>query len=89
MAKKLIAVARPAMFGRGEKTLTDTGVRDAWELTPDPRFEARMSVAVPGRDAAFVQLVQHGGVIDGKVLAESCQGAAEVVEVDGVVDLLR
>ncbi|RJQ89316.1 2OG-Fe(II) oxygenase [Amycolatopsis panacis] len=35
MAKKLIAVARPAMFGRGEKTLTDTSVRDTWELTPD------------------------------------------------------
>lgn len=35
LAKKLIAVARPAMFGRGEETLTDTGVRDTWELTPD------------------------------------------------------
>ena len=36
LAKKLIAVARPAMFGRGEQTLTDTGVRDTWEITPDP-----------------------------------------------------
>lgn len=35
VAKKLIAVARPAMFGRGVETLTDTGVRDTWELTPD------------------------------------------------------
>jgi hypothetical protein len=35
LAKKLIAVARPAMFGRGEQTLTDTNVRDTWELTPD------------------------------------------------------
>jgi hypothetical protein len=35
VAKKLIAVARPAMFGQGEQTLTDTGVRDTWELTPD------------------------------------------------------
>jgi hypothetical protein len=35
MAKKLIAAARPAKFGRGEETLTDTGVRDTWELTPD------------------------------------------------------
>ncbi len=34
-AKKLIAVARSAMFGRGEETLTDTSVRDTWELTPD------------------------------------------------------
>ncbi len=35
LAKKLIAVARPAMFGRGAETLADTGVRDTWELTPD------------------------------------------------------
>jgi hypothetical protein len=35
VAKKLIAVARSAMFGRGEETLTDTAVRDTWELTPD------------------------------------------------------
>lgn len=35
LAKKLIAVARPAMFGRREETLTDTDVRDTWELTPD------------------------------------------------------
>jgi hypothetical protein len=34
LAKKLIAVARPAMFGQGEETLTDTAVRDTWELTP-------------------------------------------------------
>ena len=33
-AKKLIAAARPAMFGRGERTLTDPSVRDTWELTP-------------------------------------------------------
>ena len=35
LAKKLIAVARSAMFGRGEETLTDTNVRDTWELIPD------------------------------------------------------
>ncbi|MGQ0840720.1 2OG-Fe(II) oxygenase [Actinokineospora sp.] len=35
LAKKLIAVARSARFGRGERTLTDTNVRDTWELTPD------------------------------------------------------
>lgn len=35
LAKKLIAVARPAMFGRGGQTLTDVGVRDTWEITPD------------------------------------------------------
>ncbi|GAA3792370.1 hypothetical protein GCM10022206_35080 [Streptomyces chiangmaiensis] len=35
LAQKLIAVARPAKFGRGEETLADPSVRDTWELTPD------------------------------------------------------
>jgi hypothetical protein len=35
VAEKLIAVALPALFGRGEQTLSDTGVRDTWELTSD------------------------------------------------------
>jgi len=35
LAKRLIAVARPAKFGRGEQTLTDASVRDTWEITPD------------------------------------------------------
>jgi predicted 2-oxoglutarate/Fe(II)-dependent dioxygenase YbiX len=34
-AKRMIAVARPAQFGRGEETLSDTSVRDTWELTSD------------------------------------------------------
>ncbi|MGW2251078.1 2OG-Fe(II) oxygenase [Kitasatospora sp. NPDC001660] len=34
-AKKLIAVARPALFGRGEETLSDTSVRDTWQISPD------------------------------------------------------
>jgi 2OG-Fe(II) oxygenase superfamily len=42
-ARKLIAVARPAKFGRGEETLTDTSVRDTWEITPD-----RMTLGGPG-----------------------------------------
>lgn len=29
------AIARPEKFGRGDQTLTDTGVRDTWEITPD------------------------------------------------------
>jgi hypothetical protein len=33
--RKLVSVARPAMFGLGEETLTDTTVRDTWELTAD------------------------------------------------------
>ena len=34
-AKRMIAVAQPARFGRGEQTLTDLSVRDTWEITPD------------------------------------------------------
>lgn len=45
-------------------------------------------MAVSRGDAAFTQLVQHGGVVDAQVFADSCQGPAEVVEVDGVVDLV-
>ncbi len=36
LAKRLIAAGRPAKFGRAEQTLTDAGVRDTWEITPDP-----------------------------------------------------
>ncbi|MGW2940188.1 2OG-Fe(II) oxygenase, partial [Streptomyces sp. NPDC001156] len=35
VTKKLIAQARQASFGRGEQTLSDTSVRDTWEITPD------------------------------------------------------
>ena len=34
-AKRMIAVARPAGFGRGEETLTDLSVRDTWEISPE------------------------------------------------------
>ena len=34
-AKRMIASARPARFGRGEQTLTDLSVRDTWEIIPD------------------------------------------------------
>src|SRR6266571_6667873 len=34
-AKRMIACARPARFGRGEQTLMDLTVRDTWEITPD------------------------------------------------------
>ena len=32
VARKLIGVARPAPFGRGERTVTDPQVRDTWEI---------------------------------------------------------
>lgn len=43
LAKKLIAVARPAMFERGTETLRDTGVRDTRELTP-----GQLTISGPG-----------------------------------------
>jgi hypothetical protein len=54
VAKKMIAVARPAMFGRGEETLTDTGVRDTWELTPD-----QLTLGGPGWTALLDGVLEH------------------------------
>ncbi len=53
-AKKLIAVARPAMFGRGEETLTDTSVRDTWEVTPD-----QIRLGGPGWTALMDSALEH------------------------------
>ena len=53
-AKKLIAAARPAMFGRGEKTLTDTRVRDTWEITPD-----QIRLGGPGWTALMDSALEH------------------------------
>jgi hypothetical protein len=33
--KRLISVARPALFGKGDQTLSDTSVRDTWQIPPD------------------------------------------------------
>ena len=54
LAKKLIAVARPAMFGRAEETLTDTSVRDTWELTPD-----QITLGGPGWTALMKRALEH------------------------------
>src|SRR4051794_17970013 len=54
LAKKLIAVARPAMFGRAEETLTDTSVRDTWELTPD-----QVTLGGPGWTALMKRALEH------------------------------
>jgi 2OG-Fe(II) oxygenase superfamily len=53
-AKKLIAVARRAMFGRGEETLTDISVRDTWEITPD-----RVMLSGPGWTALMDSALEH------------------------------
>jgi hypothetical protein len=44
LAKKLIAVAQPAKFGRGEQTLADTSVRDTWEIA---RVRSRVQHPAP------------------------------------------
>jgi hypothetical protein len=52
LAKKLIAVAQPAKFGRGEQTFTDASVRDTWEITPGlvtldgPTWEATLGAVL-------------------------------------------
>ena len=54
LAKKLIAVARPAMFGRGEETLTDTSVRDTSELTP-----GQITLGGPDWTALMERALEH------------------------------
>ncbi|MFJ2581015.1 2OG-Fe(II) oxygenase [Kitasatospora aureofaciens] len=54
MAKKLIAVARPARFGRGEETLSDTGVRDTWEISPE-----QVTVGGPAWPALLRGALEH------------------------------
>jgi len=54
LAKKLIAAARPAKFGRGEQTLTDTSVRDTWELTPD-----QLTLGGPGWASLLDTALKH------------------------------
>ncbi|MBA3575505.1 MAG: 2OG-Fe(II) oxygenase, partial [Pseudonocardiales bacterium] len=53
-AKKLISVARSAMFGRGEETLTDTSFRDTWELIPD-----QVTLGGPGWAALMDGALEH------------------------------
>jgi hypothetical protein len=53
-AKKLISVARSAMFGRGEETLTDTSFRDTWELIPD-----QITLGGPGWAALMDGALEH------------------------------
>jgi len=51
-ARRLISVARPGRFGRGEETLSDSTVRDTWELTPaqvtlgGARWDAHLDAAL-------------------------------------------
>ena len=51
-AKQLIGAARPAQYGRGEDTLSDTSVRDTWEVASDqvslggPTWQAHLDAAL-------------------------------------------
>lgn len=53
-AKRLISVARPARFGRGQKTLSDRSVRDTWEVTP-----AQITLGGPTWDAHLEAALTH------------------------------
>jgi hypothetical protein len=53
-AKRLIEAARPAQFGRGEETLSDTSVRDTWELAAD-----QVGLGGPGWEAHLEAALEH------------------------------
>ena len=78
-AKRMIASARPARFGRGEHTLTDLSVRDTWEITPDQvtltgldwdaiLTEVRDELGLPAPGAAAGRATRAAGVREGAVL---------------------
>ncbi|UIX32030.1 2OG-Fe(II) oxygenase [Streptomyces sp. GQFP] len=52
--KRLISVARPALFGRGEQTLSDTRVRDTWQILPD-----QLSLAGPSWPSLLSGALEH------------------------------
>lgn len=55
-AKKLIAVARPAHFGKGEETVLDTDVRDTWEVPAE-----RVHLGGPSWDAELADALERMG----------------------------
>jgi hypothetical protein len=68
LAKKLISVARPARFGRGEETLTDNSVRHTWELAPD-----QFTIKGPGWTALMDRALGHVAVAAARSrAAETC-----------------
>ena len=68
-ARRLMELARPARFGRGEQTLTDRTVRDTWEV---PRELVRVEWAPPGL-AADLDVVR-----DELGLPSNCRLTAEL-----------
>src|SRR5699024_12381235 len=55
-AKKLISVARPAHFGKGEETVLDTDVRDTWEVPAE-----RVRLGGPSWDAERAEALERMG----------------------------
>lgn len=55
-AKKLISVARPAHFGKGEETVLDTDVRDTWEVPAE-----RVRLGGPSWDAQLADALERMG----------------------------
>ncbi len=52
--KRLISVAQSALFGRGEQTLSDTNVRDTWQILPD-----QLSLAGPSWPSLLSGALEH------------------------------
>lgn len=58
-AKRLIVHARPADFGHGTETISDTSVRDTWQISPDqvslggPLWQASLDAVLERFDAAL------------------------------------
>jgi len=53
-ARKLIEVARLALFGRGTQTLADTTVRDTWEISPE-----KITLGGPGWATLTDSVLEH------------------------------
>lgn len=67
-AKRLIAQAAQAPYGRGEETIVDTGVRRVWQLEPS-QFKLR-NAAWEAHVAEMVAAVKQAFGINGAVTAE-------------------
>jgi hypothetical protein len=59
-AKRMIASARPARFGRGEQTLMDLSVRDTWEIAPD-----QVTLTGLDWDAILAEVLETPAIIPG------------------------
>lgn len=70
-ARQLVAIARPARYGLGEQTLTDSRVRHTWEVP-----KSRVRIAKQWRDQTLTPMLAKLRVDLG--LPESCRLKAEL-----------